>query len=121
MFVGGNPFNTPSIYLMIPFLEREAGVWSTRGGMYSVMEALGRLFIEPGGPIETGREVWEVLVRDGRAVGVRTDRGTIEADIVVSSEDVSGLYLVGAGTHPGAGVPGVLLSAEATYGCVAAD
>jgi phytoene desaturase len=37
------------------------------------------------------------------------------------SEDVGGLYLVGAGTHPGAGVPGVMLSAEATYGCIAAD
>jgi phytoene desaturase len=29
------------------------------------------------------------------------------------SEDVAGLYLVGAGTHPGAGVPGVLMSAMA--------
>jgi phytoene desaturase len=29
------------------------------------------------------------------------------------SEDVQGLFLVGAGTHPGAGVPGVLMSAQA--------
>ncbi|MEK9895777.1 MAG: phytoene desaturase family protein, partial [Burkholderiaceae bacterium] len=29
------------------------------------------------------------------------------------SEDVQGLYLVGAATHPGAGVPGVLMSAKA--------
>lgn len=29
-----------------------------------------------------------------------------------ASEDVEGLYLVGAGTHPGAGVPGVLSSAK---------
>jgi phytoene desaturase len=28
------------------------------------------------------------------------------------SEDVAGLYLVGAGTHPGAGIPGVLSSAR---------
>ena len=28
------------------------------------------------------------------------------------SEDVDGLYLVGAGTHPGAGMPGVLSSAR---------
>jgi phytoene desaturase len=28
------------------------------------------------------------------------------------SEDVDGLYMVGAGTHPGAGVPGVLMSAK---------
>jgi phytoene desaturase len=37
------------------------------------------------------------------------------------SEDVGSLYLVGAGTHPGAGVPGVLLSAETTYGAIAED
>ncbi len=29
------------------------------------------------------------------------------------SEDVENLYMVGAGTHPGAGVPGVLMSAKA--------
>lgn len=28
------------------------------------------------------------------------------------SEEVEGLYLVGAGTHPGAGMPGVLSSAR---------
>ncbi len=30
------------------------------------------------------------------------------------SEEIAGLYLVGAGTHPGAGVPGVVGSAEVT-------
>ena len=30
------------------------------------------------------------------------------------SEDISGLYFVGAGTHPGAGVPGVMSSAKLT-------
>ncbi|MCE2660216.1 MAG: phytoene desaturase [Rubrivivax sp.] len=29
------------------------------------------------------------------------------------SEDLPGLYMVGAGTHPGAGIPGVLMSAKA--------
>ncbi|MDP9374270.1 MAG: phytoene desaturase family protein, partial [Chloroflexota bacterium] len=34
------------------------------------------------------------------------------------SEDVKGLYIAGAGTHPGAGLPGVLLSAEITAGLI---
>lgn len=34
---------------------------------------------------------------------------------------VGGLYRVGGGTHPGAGIPGVLLGAEVTAGLVAAD
>ena len=35
--------------------------------------------------------------------------------------DVSNLYLVGAGTHPGAGVPGVIGSAKATAGLMLED
>jgi phytoene desaturase len=34
---------------------------------------------------------------------------------------IPGLYLVGAGTHPGAGVPGVMNSAKATAGLVIED
>jgi phytoene desaturase len=34
---------------------------------------------------------------------------------------VRGLYHVGGGTHPGAGIPGVLLGAEVTAGLIAAD
>src|SRR3954452_11489959 len=34
---------------------------------------------------------------------------------------IGGLYLAGGGTHPGAGIPGVLLGAEVTAGLVAAD
>lgn len=35
------------------------------------------------------------------------------------SEEVEGLYLVGAGTHPGAGLPGVLSSAKVVDRCIA--
>ncbi len=34
---------------------------------------------------------------------------------------IPGLYLVGAGTHPGAGVPGVVNSAKATFGLILQD
>lgn len=34
---------------------------------------------------------------------------------------IPGLYIVGAGTHPGAGVPGVISSAKATAGVIAKD
>jgi phytoene desaturase len=34
---------------------------------------------------------------------------------------LSNLYFVGAGTHPGAGIPGVLMGAEVTAGLIAAD
>jgi phytoene desaturase len=34
---------------------------------------------------------------------------------------IPGLYIVGAGTHPGAGVPGVINGAKATFACIAKD
>lgn len=34
---------------------------------------------------------------------------------------IPGLYIVGAGTHPGAGVPGVINGAKATYSAIAKD
>ncbi|MCA9380497.1 phytoene desaturase, partial [Candidatus Dojkabacteria bacterium] len=37
------------------------------------------------------------------------------------SEDIENLYLVGASTHPGAGVPGVLLTAETTEKLIVKD
>jgi phytoene desaturase len=92
LFVGGNPFSTPSIYLMIPFLEREGGVWFTRGGMYSLVEAMGRLFQELGGRIRTGAEVTKIRVEAGRAVGVEADSQFLPADIVVSNADVRHTY-----------------------------
>ena len=92
LFVGGNPFKTPSIYLMIPFLEREGGVWFSKGGMYSVIEALGRLFAEQGGQLRTGQQVNEILIEDGRAVGVRTSAGEMRADLVVSNADPGHTY-----------------------------
>ena len=37
------------------------------------------------------------------------------------SEDVANLYVAGAGTHPGAGVPGVVGSAKATAGLMLSE
>jgi len=37
------------------------------------------------------------------------------------SERIPGLYIVGGGTHPGAGVPGVVNTAKATAGIIAKD
>ena len=71
LFIGGSPFRAPSIYIMIPYLEREAGVWFAMGGMYSLVSALEKVFLELGGTIRTNTEVEEIVVEEGRATGVR--------------------------------------------------
>jgi phytoene desaturase len=37
------------------------------------------------------------------------------------SPDIKGLYFAGAGTHPGAGIPGVISSAKVTWNLVLQD
>ncbi len=92
LFIGGSPFRAPSVYLMIPYLEKSGGVWFTRGGMYSVVEALGRLFRELGGEIHVNAEVNEIVVENGRAVGLESAAGPWRGDAVVSNADVAHTY-----------------------------
>jgi len=92
LFIGGSPFRTPSVYIMIPYLEREAGVWFARGGMYSLVKAFARLFEELGGVIRTSAEVQEIVVEHGVAKGVRVAGESFLADAVVSNGDVPWVY-----------------------------
>lgn len=92
LFIGGNPFRVPSVYIMIPYLEKKEGVWFSLGGMYSIVEALAALFIEQGGKIRTGMHVDKIEVSDGAATGVYCDGTFFEADLVVSNADAAFTY-----------------------------
>jgi phytoene desaturase len=60
--------------------------------MYTIVEALERLFRELGGEVFTGAEVEEILVEDGSARGVRVNGKSFAADAVVSNGDVAWTY-----------------------------
>ena len=98
LLVGGNPFNTTSIYAMIHYLEREWGVWYAMGGTGRLVEAFGELITELGGDILLNAPVERILVEDGpdgkpRATGVTlADGRSILADAVVSNADVHHTY-----------------------------
>ena len=93
LFIGGNPFRASSIYSIIPYLERRAGVHFAMGGMYSLIEGLARRFRELGGDLQCETEVAEIEVRRGRAVAVRARDGRRwPADAVVSNADVAWTY-----------------------------
>lgn len=93
LLVGGNPFDTTSIYAMIHYLEREWGVHYAMGGTGAIVNALEKLIREQGGTIYTETEVDEILVNGGKATGVRLQNGeTLEADEVVSNADVAFTY-----------------------------
>jgi phytoene desaturase len=93
LLIGGNPFDAPSIYTMIHYLERQWGVHYALGGTGAIVEAMGRLFQELGGIIHLNSEVAEILVEGRRARGIRLADGSQQmADTVVSNADVAFTY-----------------------------
>lgn len=93
LLVGGNPFQTTSIYTLIHHLEREWGVWFAKGGTGAIVDALVRLFTELGGQIRLNTEVGEIMTEGRRATGVRlADGEALPADVVVCNADVAGAY-----------------------------
>lgn len=93
LLVGGNPFDTPSIYTLIVQFERQYGVHYAVGGTGAIVEALERLFRESGGQVRLNTEVQEILIDGRKVTGVRLADGTeVDADVVISNGDVAFTY-----------------------------
>lgn len=93
LLIGGNPFDAPSIYTMIHYLEREWGVHYAAGGTGAIVQAMGQLFTELGGKIHLNSEAEEILVSGRRVSGIRLKNGVVHrADHVVSNADVAFTY-----------------------------
>jgi phytoene desaturase len=96
LLIGGNPFESTSIYAMIHRLEQEFGVWFAMGGTGALVRALTNLFIDIGGEIYLEAEVDQIFVDDKtkRATGVYLKSGDfLPADAIVSNADVAFTYL----------------------------
>jgi phytoene desaturase len=99
LLVGGNPFSTTSIYLLIHWLERKWGVHFAMGGTTTLVHALVKLLGELEVEVRLNAAVAEIEVSGGRTVAVRTEAGErIACDLVVSNADPTYVYsrLVGA-------------------------
>ena len=93
LLVGGNPFDTTSIYGLIHFLERAHGVHFAMGGTGAVTRALGGLMERQGIALRLSTTVERVRIEQGVARGVVLADGTVvDADIVVSDADAAHLY-----------------------------
>jgi phytoene desaturase len=64
LFVGGNPFNTTSVYGLIAFLERRWGVHFAIGGTGRIVEGLVGLIRGQGGEVRYGATVAEISVSE---------------------------------------------------------
>jgi phytoene desaturase len=86
-YLGMSPFNCPSLFSILSFLEYEYGVWHPYGGCAAVSEGMARVAREMGVRFSLGEEVKEVLFDGRRAVGVRTAAGEHRADALVINAD----------------------------------
>ncbi|MCU0497161.1 MAG: phytoene desaturase [Anaerolineae bacterium] len=95
LLIGGNPFDSPSIYAMIHYLERRWGVHYVMGGTGALVQAFERLFTELGGKVYRNAEIGQILIDDRtrRVTGIQMMDGTTHtADAVVSNADVAFTY-----------------------------
>lgn len=86
-YLGMSPFNCPSLFSILSFIEYEYGVFHPVGGCGAVSRAMARVAEDLGVEISTGDEVKEVLFEGRRATGVRSSTGTHRADAVVINAD----------------------------------
>jgi phytoene desaturase len=93
LLVGGNPFDTTSIYGLIHYLERAHGVHFAMGGTAAITSALGALMARQGIDIQLNTTVRRIEVDGGVASGVTLEDGSsIAADVIVSNADPAHLY-----------------------------
>jgi len=86
-YLGMSPFNCPSLFSILSFLEYEYGVFHPIGGCGAVSESMAEIAEDLGAKICLNDEVEEILFQGRRAVGVRSKSGVHHADAVVINAD----------------------------------
>ena len=84
---GHDPRNVPAWAGLVAYLEQRFGAWAVEGGTGVLADALTARLATRRVVVETGVTVEDVVVRDGRAVAVRTAAGDLDADAVVVAVD----------------------------------
>jgi phytoene desaturase len=105
LLVGGNPFETSSIYTLIHYLERKWGVFFPRGGTGALVHALVRLFTELGGELRLNCPVSRIDVHQTQGETlhrVHSARGVETFAQVASNADLHHTYANLYRNHPAA-------------------
>lgn len=93
LFIGGDPFRVTSMYALVSHLESAFGVHYAMGGVQAIADAMVRVIRDQGGSVQLNTEADEILVRQGRAAGVRLTGGEeIPAEVTVSNADPGFTY-----------------------------
>ena len=86
-YLGMSPFQCPSLFTILSFLEYEHGVWHPIGGCGAVTAAMADACRDMGVDIRLNEPVEAVALRGRTVTGVRTASGEHAADAVVINAD----------------------------------
>lgn len=93
LLVGGNPFDTSSIYALIHALERRGGVWFAKGGTGALINGMVKLLEDLGGKLHLSAEVdWIDTEGDRAKAIVMQDGARHPFDQIASNADVVHTY-----------------------------
>ena len=92
LLIGGNPYTTTSIYLLIQYLEWKWGVFYAKGGTRAIVAGLEKLLNEIGVKCVKNTEVISLIKSKNTVTGVDTENGVIDADLIVSNADPTMFY-----------------------------
>lgn len=93
LLVGGNPFQTTSIYSLIQSLERRWGVHFPKGGTGALVAALKKLMEEENIHIALNTTVQKIVIKNAKVEGVElSNRHFLPADVVVVNGDPAYVY-----------------------------
>ncbi|HET9861171.1 MAG TPA: FAD-dependent oxidoreductase, partial [Nocardioidaceae bacterium] len=88
---GHDPRNVPAWMGVMAYVEQSFGAWTVPGGMGLLAALLEKRLGERRVSVCTGTTARDIVVRNGRPVGVDTDQGVIDADLVVCAVDPRGI------------------------------
>ena len=84
---GQPPRDVPAWVGLWSYVEQNFGAWTVPGGMGALADALTQRLATRKVTVHTGTTVRDLAVESGRVVGVRTDEGPVDADVVVVAVD----------------------------------
>ena len=92
-YTGSDPRSAPAVLLTIAFVESTFGAWHVKGGLGQLSVALEQRCLDLGVKFEFSTLVTEILVTNGRVIGIKTGDGqSITSDLVVSNSDAEYTY-----------------------------
>ena len=86
-YLGMSPFQCPSLFSILSFLEYEHGVWHPYGGCNMVSEKMAEIAESMGVKIRLSEAVDSVELKGRRLTALKTDQATYKADAFVVNAD----------------------------------